>query len=118
MVDWAGPIEAIRSADAAQQFAGPGKSGKTPGTRIDCERAQEACLVKGAIVKLSRFIKRLVAGDNALRGGGALGRLIGWLFIALVALFLTQPSGGPFSAAGMQVPWPAELGLEGGLPGR
>jgi len=64
-------------------------------------------------VKLSRFLKRLVAGDNALKGSAAtLGKVIGWIFIALVALFLTQPSGGPFSAPGMQVPWPAELGLD------
>ena len=65
---------------------------------------------------ISRILKRLLAGDNALKGSGALlGRIVGWLFIALVALFLTQPSGGPFSAPGMQVPWPAELGLNGGL---
>jgi len=68
---------------------------------------------------ISRILKCLLAGDNALKGSGALlGRIVGWLFIALVALFLTQPSGGPFSAPGMQVPWPAALGLDGGLPGR
>jgi hypothetical protein len=68
---------------------------------------------------ISRILKRLLAGDNALQGSGALlGRIVGWLFIALVALFLTQPSGGPSSAPGMQVPWPAALGLDGGLPGR
>ena len=67
---------------------------------------------------ISRILKRLLAGDNALKDNAALlGRIVGWLFIALVALFLTQPSGGPFSAPGMQVPWPAELGLDSGLPG-
>ena len=70
-------------------------------------------------MRMSRILKRLLAGDNALRGSGALpGRIVGWLFIVLVALFLTQPSGGPFSAPGMQVPWPAELGLDSRLPGR
>ena len=68
---------------------------------------------------ISRILKRLLAGDNALKDNAALlGRIVGWLFIALVALFLTQPSGGPFSASGMQVPWPAELGLDSRLPGR
>lgn len=67
---------------------------------------------------ISRILKRLLAGDNALKDNAALlGRIVGWLFIALVALFMTQPSGGPFSAPGMQVPWPAELGLNGGLLG-
>jgi len=67
---------------------------------------------------ISRFLKRLLAGDDALKGNAALlGKIAGWLFIALVALFLTQPSGGPFSAPGMQVPWPAELGLDNALLG-
>lgn len=68
---------------------------------------------------ISQILKRLLAGDNALKDNAALlGRIVGWLFIALVALFLTQPSGGPFNAPGMQVPWPAELGLDDhpGLP--
>jgi hypothetical protein len=34
------------------------------------------------------------------------------LFIALVALFLTQPSGGPASVFSAPVPLPAELELE------
>lgn len=64
---------------------------------------------------LSRFLQRLVSGDDASGGGAAsLTNVVVWLFIALVALFLTQPSGGPFDAPGMQVPWPAELGLDGG----
>jgi hypothetical protein len=68
---------------------------------------------------IARFLKRLLAGDNALRDNAALfSKIVGWLFIALVALFLTQPSGGPFNAPGMQVPWPAELGLDGALLGR
>ncbi|QJD99239.1 hypothetical protein HH212_03660 [Massilia forsythiae] len=66
---------------------------------------------------LSRFLQRLASGDDASGGGAASLRNVAvWLFIALVALFLTQPSGGPFSAPGMQVPWPAELGLDGGMP--
>jgi hypothetical protein len=72
----------------------------------------------GVTVMISRFLKRLLAGDNTRQGSNAalLGKIVGWLFIALVALFLTHPSGGPFSAPGMQVPWPVELGLDGGLP--
>lgn len=67
---------------------------------------------------IARILERLLAGDNALKDSASLqGRIVGWLFIALVALFLTQPSGGPFSAPGMQVPWPPELGLDGDLPG-
>jgi len=67
-------------------------------------------------VKLSRFLKRLVAGDEAGAGSPAsLRNVIVWLFIALVALFLTHPSGGPYSATDTPVPWPAELGLDNNL---
>lgn len=81
------------------------------------------CLVKGIIVTISRFFKRLVGGDNATGGSAAsLRNVIVWIFIALVALFLTHPSGGPFSASDTPVPWPAELGLDnsllGGGPGK
>jgi len=69
-------------------------------------------------VTISRFLKRLVNGDQAAGGSArSLRNVIVWIFIALVALFLTQPAGGPFGASGMQVPWPVELGLDGGLPG-
>lgn len=67
---------------------------------------------------ISRFLKRLLSGDQAVGGGTASPRnVIVWVFIALVALFLTHPAGGPFSATGMQVPWPAELGLDTTLLG-
>ena len=59
-------------------------------------------------MSIARLIKLLIGGAAPLRN------FIAWIFIALVALFLTHPSGGPFSATGMQVPWPAELGLNDG----
>lgn len=59
-------------------------------------------------MSIARLIKLLIGGALPLRN------LIAWIFIALVALFLTHPSDGPFSATGMQVPWPAELGLNDG----
>lgn len=59
-------------------------------------------------MSIARLIKLLIGG------GAPLHKLIAWVFIALVALFLTQPSDGPFSATGLQVPWPAELGLNDG----
>ena len=41
---------------------------------------------------ISRFFKRLIAGDDASNGNAAsLRNVIVWLFIALVALFLTHP---------------------------
>ena len=72
---------------------------------------------EGIIVNISRFLKRLIAGDSAVGGGAAsLRNIIVWVFIALVAMFLTNPSGGPFSASDTPVPWPAELhGLDSGL---
>jgi hypothetical protein len=80
--------------------------------------AQQECLVKGIIVIISRFLKRLVGGDNAIGSNAAsLRNVIVWVFIALVALFLTHPSGGPFSASDTPVPWPAELGLDNSLLG-
>jgi hypothetical protein len=73
---------------------------------------------RGAIVSISGVFKRLVSGDHAGAGSAASVRnVIVWMFIALVALFLTQPAGGPFSAPGMQVPWPAELELDEGVVG-
>jgi len=47
-------------------------------------------------------------------GGTAVSprNVVVWLFIALVAAFLTQPSGGPRSRFDAPVPWPAELGLD------
>jgi hypothetical protein len=62
---------------------------------------------------LSRFLKRLISGDEVTGGNAAsLRNVIVWLFIALVAAFLTHPSGGPRSMFDAPVPWPAELGLD------
>ena len=70
---------------------------------------------RGTIVNVSRFIKRLIAGDHVVGSSAAsLRNVIVWLFIALVALFLTHPSS-PASAFDAPVPWPAELGLDGNL---
>jgi hypothetical protein len=70
---------------------------------------------QGTIVNVSRFLKRLIAGDRVVGSSAAsLRNVIVWLFIALVALFLTHPSS-PVSAFDAPVPWPAELGLDGNL---
>jgi hypothetical protein len=66
------------------------------------------------IVKiLSRYLKRLISGDE-VRGGNAtsLRNIVVWVFIALVAAFLTQPAGDARSRFDAPVPWPAELGLD------
>jgi hypothetical protein len=64
-------------------------------------------------VKLSRVIKRLIAGDNPVDGGAAaLRNVIVWLFIAMVAAFLTQPAGEPRSFFDKPLPMPAEMGLQ------
>lgn len=72
---------------------------------------------RGISVNISNFLKRLIAGDSVVGGGAtSLRNLIVWVFIALVAMFLTNPSGGPFSATDTPVPWPAELhGLDANL---
>ena len=44
----------------------------------------------------------------------SLRNVIVWLFIALVALFLTHPSS-PASVFDAPVPWPAELGIDTNL---
>jgi hypothetical protein len=62
---------------------------------------------------LSRYLKRLISGDEVTGGNAAsLRNIIVWAFIALVAAFLTHPSGDPRSALDAPVPWPAELGLD------
>lgn len=64
-------------------------------------------------MKISNFFKRLVYGDNAMSDrAGILRTAVVWAFIALVALFLTQPSGEPASIFDKPIPLPAELGLE------
>jgi hypothetical protein len=63
---------------------------------------------------LSRYLKRLISGDEVTGGNAAsLRNIIVWLFIALVAAFLTHPTGDPRSET--PVPWPAELGLDSNL---
>jgi hypothetical protein len=70
---------------------------------------------RGGIVNVSKFLKRLVAGDHVVDSSAAsLRNVIVWLFIALVALFLTNPSS-PASAFDAPVPWPAELGIDTNL---
>ncbi len=67
------------------------------------------------IVNVSRFLKRLIVGDHVVGSSAApLRNVVVWLFIALVALFLTHPSS-PVSAFDAPVPWPAELGIDGNL---
>ena len=69
-------------------------------------------------LSISRFFRRLVSGDHAARVRiTSLRSVVAWIFIALVALFLTHPAGGPPGAPELQVPWPAELGLDGALVG-
>ena len=67
----------------------------------------------GATVKITNFLKRIIYGDKANDGSAAAMRnIIVWAFIALVALFLTKPSGEPVSFFDKPIPLPAELGLE------
>jgi hypothetical protein len=62
---------------------------------------------------LSRVFKRLIAGDSPEDGGpAALRNVIVWLFIALVAGFLTTPAGAPHSFFDKPLPMPAEMGLQ------
>ena len=61
---------------------------------------------------LSRYLKRLISGDEVTGGNAAsLRNIVVWVFIALVAAFLTHPAG-PRSGPDTPVPWPAELGLD------
>jgi hypothetical protein len=64
-------------------------------------------------VNISRVLKRLIAGDNPVDGGAAaLRNVIVWLFIALVAAFLTKPAGEPRSIFDKPLPMPTEMGLQ------
>lgn len=64
------------------------------------------------IVKPSDFLRRLIHGDNPEGGGAAtLRNLVVWLFIALVATFLTIPTDPP-SIFDKPLPMPAEIGLK------
>jgi hypothetical protein len=61
----------------------------------------------------AEFCSRAIVGDQAV-AGGAIAPCSGavWLFIALVAMFLTQPGGEPRSHFDRPLPLPAELNLE------
>jgi hypothetical protein len=86
-------------------------AGNSAASGIDCERPQEDCLSSEIIVKiLSKYLKRLISGDDVMGGNAAsLRNIVVWVFIALVAAFLTHPSEPRNEAP---VPWPAELGLD------
>ena len=61
-------------------------------------------------MKLSQYLKRIILGDKAIEGGVMTVRsVIVWIFIALVALFLTNPAGEPGSFFDKPLPMPAEL---------
>ena len=67
-------------------------------------------------MNVSKFIKRIIGGDHAVSGASAFVRqVVVWVFIALVAAFLTNPAAGPASAFDAPVPWPAELGVDSSL---
>jgi hypothetical protein len=67
----------------------------------------------GSIMNFANFCRRVIIGDQAV-SGGASGQRTGaaWLFIALVALFLTHPDAEPRSYFDRPLPLPAELNLE------
>jgi hypothetical protein len=69
--------------------------------------------LQGSIVTISSYFKRVITGDKVVIGGAiSLRAVICWVFIALVALFLTSPSGEPRSTFDQPLPLPPELGLE------
>jgi hypothetical protein len=68
--------------------------------------------VKGEIMKISGYLKRIIWNDKVVvRGAGTLRAVLCALFIALIALFFTSPVG-QHSIFDQPVPLPAELGLE------
>lgn len=65
-------------------------------------------------MKISRYLKRIIAGDKAVADGiAALRNVVVWLFIALVALFLTHPAGEPRSIYDKPLPMPAGVEVPG-----
>jgi hypothetical protein len=67
-------------------------------------------------MKISRYLRRIIAGDKVVYDGMmTLRNVVVWLFIALVALFLTNPAGEPRSIYDKPLPMPAELSLD--VPG-
>ena len=68
-------------------------------------------------MNFANFFKRLVQGDHAAgKRGARLRTVVVWLFIALVALFLTQPTGGPASVLSAPIPLQVELEPEPAPP--
>jgi hypothetical protein len=68
-------------------------------------------------LSIVRFCKRLVGGHHAAGRAAPLRHAVAWIFIAVVALFLTHPADGPSDSSAFTVPWPVELGLDSGLAG-
>ncbi|TFW29098.1 hypothetical protein [Massilia horti] len=67
-------------------------------------------------MKISRYLKRIIAGDKVVANGAqAVRSVIAWLFIALVALFLTHPGGEPPSIYDKPLPMPPGLESAPGL---
>lgn len=72
---------------------------------------------QGAAVRMSRVLQRLIVGDRAVQARVLPSwHAIVWVFIALVALFLTHPAGDPPSRFSAPVPMPPDLRSET-LPG-
>ena len=85
---------------------------KTSPTCVKLNAERKPQNTTGYTVKITNFLKRLIYGDNATDGGAAnMRNIIVWAFIALVALFLTNPSGEPVSFFDKPIPLPAELNL-------
>lgn len=83
---------------------------KTIATCVKLNTERKPQKTTGQTVKISNFLKRLIYGDNATDGGAAnMRNIIVWAFIALVALFLTNPEQVSFFDH--PIPLPAELGL-------
>ena len=83
---------------------------KTTATCVKLNTERKSQNTTGHTVKITNFLKRLIHGDNATDGSAAnMRNIIVWAFIALVALFLTNPEQVSFFD--QPIPLPAELGL-------
>ena len=58
---------------------------------------------------LPKLLQRLPGGARSAGGTRSLPQLVAWLFIALVALFLTHPTAEQHSVFDGPLPLPAEL---------
>ena len=104
-----GRVAYLSKTGSAQQC----ETGKTNTADIHWTVERKPLITTGPSVKITNFFKRLVFGDNALEGrAAALRGIVVWAFIALVALFATQPSGEQASLFDKPIPLPPELGLE------